>query len=437
MSRSRRHERRRGVVAPLVAVSLIALLGVCALVLDVGFLQDRKRNLQAACDASALAGAADIFLKDPTALDNPTATPTDVAGATASATEYAKLNGYVADGTNTFVTINVPPKSGLFVGVNGYIEVIIEHREPRRFSAIFGSGNLPVKARAVARGGYQAVGDGIIILDRTKKGALKAGGGGTVTVTGAPIVVDSNDSEAGFGAGGGSMTTDKSFQITGGVNNATNFIGTLNVGTTPIVDPMRGQPIPDKNQLPTGSDSTTDLGSGNTLHTLSPGVYAGGLSFSGKDSVFMAPGLYYMDQGGFSFAGQGSMTANGVMIYNDPTPNGNNQGLSVTGQGSVTWSAPTSGTYPGLNGSTGNMGGISYFQDRADGASDKITGNGLFNISGLFYAASADVKVAGNGDVQIGSQFISRTLDVQGNGSFNVTYNPNTAPRVRKLQLVE
>jgi hypothetical protein len=400
-------------------------------------MQDRKRNLQATCDAAALAGAADIYLNDSFALDNPTATPGDVAGATASATEYCRLNGYTADGTMNFITVNIPPTSGLFTGVNGYIEVIMEHREPRRFSAIFGSGNLPIKARAVARGGYQAVGDGILVLDRFQKGSLKSGGSGSgnstggaikVNVNGAKVIVNSNDTSAGFGAGNVIMDGEKGFDVTGNVNDPTVFIGgPLTSGTQPVPDPMRGLPIPDKTTMPAGTDTVTDLGGGAKLHTLTPGVYAGGLKFSGQDSIVMQPGIYFMDLGGFSFSGQGSMTATGVMIYNDPQPGSNSQGLSITGSAAVNWSAPTTGTYAG----------VAYFQDRTDGATDTISGNGLYNIQGMFYSASAQVNISGNGDAKIGSQFIARYLSVQGNGSYQVAYNPNLSPRHRILQLVE
>src|SRR4030081_3164661 len=53
----------RGQVIVLVVVALVGLLGMCALVIDVGYLYWNQRHLQASADAAALAGA--MQLPDP------------------------------------------------------------------------------------------------------------------------------------------------------------------------------------------------------------------------------------------------------------------------------------------------------------------------------------------------------------------------------------
>src|SRR5439155_23844770 len=99
--------------------------------------------------------------------------------------------------------------------------------------------------------------------------------------------------------------------------------------------------------------------------TLHPGVYTGGSSVSGPANLTLKPGIYYMDGGGFSFSGQGSLTATGVMIYNAPG-NGNSGGISVSGQGSMIISAPTSGIYQG----------VTFFQDRTSTVPGNVQGTG-------------------------------------------------------------
>jgi Flp pilus assembly protein TadG len=47
-------KRRRGSIVILVAICLIALLGIVALALDGGVLLDQRRHVQAAADALAL-----------------------------------------------------------------------------------------------------------------------------------------------------------------------------------------------------------------------------------------------------------------------------------------------------------------------------------------------------------------------------------------------
>ena len=67
----------RGQILPLVAVALVALLGIGAFAIDVGFAYYAKRQLQAATDAAALAGAQDLPV---------------AATATATAASYAAAN---------------------------------------------------------------------------------------------------------------------------------------------------------------------------------------------------------------------------------------------------------------------------------------------------------------------------------------------------------
>src|SRR5262245_60402805 len=55
------HSQRRGAVAALVVLSLGAVLFVVAMTVDGGLLLAKRRQTQAAADASALAAAADLF----------------------------------------------------------------------------------------------------------------------------------------------------------------------------------------------------------------------------------------------------------------------------------------------------------------------------------------------------------------------------------------
>ncbi len=61
---SSRSRDARGQVVVLVIVALLGLLGICAMVIDLGYLYWNQRSLQASADASALAGA--MQLPDPT-----------------------------------------------------------------------------------------------------------------------------------------------------------------------------------------------------------------------------------------------------------------------------------------------------------------------------------------------------------------------------------
>lgn len=81
----------KGAIAVLVAGAMVALLGITALVVDIGLLVNRKAELQKACDAAALAGAQEL--------------PEDTASATTVATNYAVENG-IASPTVTITDSN-------------------------------------------------------------------------------------------------------------------------------------------------------------------------------------------------------------------------------------------------------------------------------------------------------------------------------------------
>ena len=117
----------RGQATVLTVLSITALLGMAALVLDLGSWFQAQRATQAAADAAALAGAQ--------------AAPDEPATATALAAEYLGKNGGGAH-TVTF--------SSKFVA-NDTITVEVKREAPGFFAKIFGIDSVQVGARATAR----------------------------------------------------------------------------------------------------------------------------------------------------------------------------------------------------------------------------------------------------------------------------------------------
>jgi hypothetical protein len=155
-------------------------------------------------------------------------------------------------------------------------------------------------------------------------------------------------------------------------------------------------------------------------------VYQGGIDVTGQATLNMAPGIYIMQGGGFSFSGQGALNASGVMIVN--APQSNSDVISINGNGAINLSPPTSGTYQG----------ISLWQVRSSTNTISVTGNGGSAISGTFYTAKGLLNVTGNGTTDvIGSQYISDLLTVNGNGTFAVNWTANATGHTRILTLVE
>ena len=415
---------RRGAVVVAVAIGLVAILGVVALSLDGGLLMDKRRQAFCAADAAALAAASDMYMNW---WANKGTDPSGSAAAAARAA--AEANGYKHGANGCTIEVHIPPRTGPFAGQAGHTEVIIAHAQPRYFSRLFGSERIDYGARAVSRGRRSSIMNAIICLDPTGKGALNAGGNGGVLVTGAPVQVNSSNAEAMIANGNGTMSANP-FLVTGSPGWSTpgggSFTGTIVPNSVPIPDPLAYLPPPDPSSLILREKNKVQI-SGNRTVDLLPGLYQGGISASGG-TINLAPGIYYMQGGGFNIGGQANLRGTGVMIYNAPTSNSDT--ISIAGQGSIVLSPPLTGPYQG----------ICFFQDRTSTTPVSVSASpGVeYSITGTFYAASADLSVTGNGENNvIGSQYISYRLNLGGNGKYFCSWDPNLTPGTRDILLVE
>ena len=229
---------------------------------------------------------------------------------------------------------------------------------------------------------------GILLLDPSSSGALTATGNAAVTVRDVnncgAIIIDSSSKSAGV-ANGNAVVTAGEYDITGTPGTSTSGHGVFvfqdeeNTGEVPTADPLAGVVAPTPSASPLAAVNDTG---GPTL-VLSPGTYKGGIRVSGKGSVVLLPGVYYLEGGGFSVSGQGSVSGDGVTIYNDPASR--SDGFNFSGQATVHLSGPTGGVYQSLV----------FFQDRTSADTVQVSGNAMLNLSGIVYAAGAQVMVTG------------------------------------------
>jgi Flp pilus assembly protein TadG len=410
-------------IAAQVALCMIPLCGVAAFAIDCGMIYEYRRRTQAAADAAALAAAEDLYAHY---MSNSGTDPKGTAAASATSNAYA--NGFTSDGWTSAVTVNIPPKSGNFVNQAGFAEVIVTYHLTRGFSGIFSSGTIPITSRAVARGLWTSYANGIILLNPTGSGALTDTGNGTLTVNGGSIIVDSDSASAAQANGNGVITASQ-FLITGSpgdvVNGKGKFVGGIDSSQIPTLDPLGYLTEPSATSLTVQAQNATKITSSDST-TLDPGVYVGGISISGKGSVTLNPGTYFMEGGGFSLTGQANLSGSGVTIYN--LPSSSSDTVSIAGQGTVTLSPPTSGEYQG----------ITVFQDRTSSAPVSLTGNGGMNVTGTIYAANALATVTGNGSNNtMGGQYVVYDMTAAGNGNITVNWQSNSTSRTRKIGLVE
>jgi Flp pilus assembly protein TadG len=118
----------RGQATVLTLVFLVVLLGMAALVLDLGSWYRADRAAQSTADAAALAGAQ--------------ALPEDAAKASTLASQYAVKNGGFGSGGATFSSKIVS---------NDTITVTVKRSAPGFFAKLFGVKSVNVGATAVAR----------------------------------------------------------------------------------------------------------------------------------------------------------------------------------------------------------------------------------------------------------------------------------------------
>jgi putative Flp pilus-assembly TadE/G-like protein len=155
----RRGRRERGQILPIVALALVALLGISAFAIDVGYAYYAKRQLQSATDAAALAGAQDL----------PTA-----ATAIATATSYATANTPANLSGLTFTyTTSCTSKALTGIGCNAAtnpnaLTVTGKGSTNTWFAKIFGIGHFDVAAHANACSPCSASPvDVVVVIDRT------------------------------------------------------------------------------------------------------------------------------------------------------------------------------------------------------------------------------------------------------------------------------
>jgi Putative Flp pilus-assembly TadE/G-like len=479
----------RGQALIIVAFSMVVLLGIGALVVDLGFSWIMRRHEQNAADPGAIAAAR--YIEDG-----------DYGAMVRAACYYAKQNEFFVGDDDDCSTATVAgdlqvlwppsgPHAGNFAGRPEMVLVVIRSQHPLFFGRIFGQDVATVATGAVAaRETTSANSNSLVALDPTSCGAGHIHGNGDITIEpvenpetpGVPYdggYVHVNSSCAGgtfddaCGSGGGAFKhggnagaelTAPHMYIHGTCQESGGSVTTpVTEGAPQIGDPLASLVGPRQDLYPAGQcpnnagvyQTMTPTWDGckvnrNTV-TLTPGVYWGGWDFKGNGTVVtLQPGIYILAGGGISHAGQASINTVGdgsgnparVLIFStdntmDPTCTPDQarcvQGqLKLSGQGDVEMWGLDSGPWRGLL----------IWQDREGSncsAPIEITGQGALNLAGTIYAPCANVKINGNGDAvgtRLAVQVISWTWDVGGNGELIMPYDPNELYRITQRGLV-
>lgn len=350
-----RKERRSGTILVLMAALLLALLGMLGLVIDAGMLMAQSRQAQNVADAAALAAARALVDGQSQAEVRRVATSFIVS-----------IHGHLPPSADDIL---IPPRSGPYAGVQGYVEVIVRQDSDSYFIGFLpGMGSTySVSARAVA--GFESVALSVAVaaLDPTARPGISVKGNGNLIVDGRIVVnsegggVDENGDSINNGGSGLAASAGKNgiygraIDVVGGVNDPSAFLPfevggplPLRTGALPEPDPLLNLPIPVASLgVDTRRRGSVTINNGNAkgLGTDAAGQnrvavkgesVAGGLYIANKGDVILHPGIYdsisiiggdvFMIPGIYVIAPQsakaaglnlsgGNVTAKGVMFY--------------------------------------------------------------------------------------------------------------------------
>ena len=351
-----RHSQRRGALLVLVAMSMVGLMGMLVLALDVGMLHRKKRIAQMAADAAAKAGAIEIF-RDRT------------GSIVSTARTEASRNGFTHGVAHREVIVTWPSPGPSPYSGNYFVKVEVRDTATTIFARIVGRATVAVPAVAWGgvTGGAQTC---ILALDPDDGDALIVQSGGHVVANNCNVAVNSNSNTAMCvtASEGGSLSANQ-VSITGRYDTSCRgtVTGTVSNGQTAAVDQLASV-VPTLADTLSNSLATCEGGvydphrnDYDVSTTLNPSVgvngtnksFCGGITIAKSGATLtMNPGIYVIRGGGFNVSSCASVVGNNVVIVNLSPPVGTALNkfdvIDIAGCGSVTLSAPTTGTFAGI-----------------------------------------------------------------------------------------
>ncbi|QOZ30809.1 TadE/TadG family type IV pilus assembly protein [Bradyrhizobium sp. CCBAU 53421] len=379
---------RSGSYAIIIALLMPVLVGTAGLGTEVAWWFYKHKNMMSAADSAAVSAA--------------TAGTNFATEANAITTFYGYANGI----GNVTVTVNQPPTTGSFTSSSQAVEVIITQPQARLMSALFGSGAVPVTARAVALGN---VGTGCVLaLDPTANPAVTVKGNTQLNLINCNLYDDSNASSA-LNVSGTATISAAMVGVVGGVSGTSSITATngIRTGIRAIGDPYANVTP----TMPTWCDYSNKFNVKGTT-TLSPGSYCGDISVAAGATLTFNPGIYYFNGANLSVAGNATITGSGVTLVFTGS-SGNWGSATIGSNANVSLIAPTSGV----------TAGIAIYGDRKMpvGSSFNLTGGGTQNLQGAVYLPKAALSFSGgNGTSANCTQIIADTISIVGSSNVQV-----------------
>jgi len=386
----------RGQVMVLICVSLIALMGMIAVVADFSFLQHQRNMMQTAADSAAMAGAEELNYGD------------QVAAGKADAAS----NGFTNGASSVVVAINNPPSTGPNTANSAYVEATISKPEPTYFLSVIGINTMTVSVRAVA---YEGSGPNCIyVMDPTAPNALSGSGSSSIQ-SGCGVMVDSSSTTA-MTLSGSATITAPTIGVVGGYTG-TGYTPTPKTTVIAASDPLAYVQAPTVGSCAHTNFSLSNPGTSSSYFQVYAGTYCGGITVSNGFTNFNA-GTYVLAGGGLTSQGGPLMTGTGITFYNT-TGTGGYKPINLSGNATANFSAPTSGP----------LTGILFFQDRSipgSAAGSTVSGNSTSTFDGALYFPTTTLTYSGSSSVNGYNIVVADKLSLSGNSTLGTNYSSLT-----------
>ncbi len=374
----------RGGIVIMFALLFPVFSGMVALSIDIGSWYADKRALQSAADSGAIAAAFELWDGTGSAvMENAARTEAKRNGYDSTNGTFSIILDYYGDSTGVEVSLSQPGKTFL-------VNVLLPNL------------SVTINARAVAR---LSTVDQACVLTLAETGTAITIAGGGVQLEGCGLMANST-AEPAITSGRTSLDAD-CVRAVGGIelgNDTELDCGAAVSGTRAQKDPFADVMAP---TMPGGAcqDANTDISNGR----LKPNVrYCKGMKHTNAGGdVVLDPGTYYFDGGDISITG-GSFTGSNVTIILGTSTGEDAASISVTGQGDVELTAPSSGTYAG----------ILFYQDGNPQSNKKVqfVGQSHMSLSGVLYFPNSTVEFSGGSSLSAPdcTQIVSNRLSFTG-----------------------
>lgn len=405
-----------GTYVIVVGLLMPVLIGTAGLGTEVAWWLFKHKNMQSAADSGAVSAA------------------TAGTNLNVEANVVTAAYGYANGVNSVVVTVNQPPTTGNYTNAAQAVEVIVSQPQPRLLSSLFGNGPVQqITARAVA---LSNPGTGCVLaLDPTANSSVSVQGNSQLNLLNCNLYDNSSGGPA-LSVGGSASITANQVGVVGSVSGAASITATNGVRTG-----MRAVDDPYKNVTPAsmpGCDNKnyTVNSSGKTT-SLAAGCYGGNITVNAGATLDLAPGVYYINGGTLSVAGNAtlscSLCVNGAGVTLVFTGSGKSWGTASFGSNAnVTLTAPNSGP----------LAGIVMYGDRnmPTGTAFNLTGGGTQTFNGAIYLPKAALNYSGgNSATSSCTKIIADTISFSGASSVQVNCAGlgTAAIGVQTAQLVE